>query len=106
MLYRRVAEKVEAWRINLEPRPDWVQRLIDAGRVVLHASRDPENAENSGLSSCEVKTWHGGTRRLGLGDYVTCDGEGRVDAQRAAVFQEHYQPAGTKTCACGRAVSL
>lgn len=80
--YRSIPQEVEAFRLGIDPMPDWFMDRVTENNVILHM---PDGAT--------VKTWEG-NREIPCGDWFVRDGHGSIIPWKHSVFERTYETCG------------
>jgi hypothetical protein len=77
------SQPIHAFRIGIDPYPDWFQKEVDAGNIILRANA------GEGRMAAEIKAYYG-TENAMHGDFVVRAGE-KITAFAPEEFGKLYE---------------
>lgn len=90
MKYRKKPVVIEAFRMGIDPRPDWFQDKVTTNEIVTYAMGEDEGPFHSRKTYCEIKTLEG-TMRGGYGDYIIKGVQGEIYPCKPDIFDATYE---------------
>ncbi|KGE20050.1 hypothetical protein PWYN_12400 [Paenibacillus wynnii] len=93
--FRKKPVVIEAFRIGIDPRPDWFQDKVTSNEIVTYtAVANPENLR-SGIRDqegvwCDIQTLEG-VMRGNHGDYIIQGVNGEVYPCKLGIFEKTYE---------------
>jgi hypothetical protein len=95
MRYRKKPVVIEAFRMGVDPRPDWFQDEVTAGNITTHlvsGEADDSNPWNHKKTYCLIRTLEG-IMRGEYGDYIIQGVRGEVYPCNPDIFEATYEKA-------------
>jgi hypothetical protein len=95
MRYRKKPVVIEAFRMGVDPRPDWFQNEVTAGNITTHLVDDvidDGNPWNHKKTCCTIKTLEG-IMRGEYGDYIIRGVKGEIYPCKPNIFEATYEKA-------------
>lgn len=95
MKYRKKPIVIEAFRMGIDPRPDWFQREVARDRIIICLTNDEinyGNPRNHKKTCCIIKTLEG--KMCGdYGDYIIRGVQGEIYPCKPDIFEATYEAA-------------
>ena len=95
MKYRKKPIVIEAFRMGIDPRPDWFQSEVTKNRIITHLTNDEiddGNPWNHKKACCTIKTLEGDM--IGnYGDYIIQGVRGEIYPCKPDIFEATYEAA-------------
>ena len=95
MRYRKKPVVIEAFRMGIDPRPDWFQSAVTENKVATHLV-DPGDEDESPFKfkkiCCTIKTLEG-EMRGDYGDYIIQGVRGEIYPCKPDIFEATYEAA-------------
>ena len=95
MRYKKKPVVIEAFRMGIDPRPDWFQDEITAGNITTQLADgeiDDGNPWNHKKTCCMIKTLEG-VMRGNYGDYIIRGVKGEIYPCKPDIFIATYEAA-------------
>lgn len=95
MKYRKKPIVVEAFRMGIDPRPDWFQSEVAKNRIITDLTDDEindGNPWNHKKTCCIIKTLEG-EMRGDYGDYIIQGVQGEIYPCKPDIFEATYEVA-------------
>ena len=95
MKYRKKPVVVEAFRMGIDPRPDWFQNEVTKNRIITDLTDDEindGNPWNHKKTCCIIKTLEG-EMRGDYGDYIIQGVQGEIYPCKPDIFEATYEVA-------------
>jgi hypothetical protein len=95
MRYQKKPVVIEAFRMGVDPRPDWFQNEVTAGNITTHlvdGEIDDGNPWNHKNTCCTIKTLEG-IMRGEYGDYIIRGVKGEIYPCKPDIFEMTYEAA-------------
>lgn len=90
--YRKKPVIVEAFKMGIDPIPDWFMDKVTANEVILHSVPFHESRpHNYGQTYCDIMTLEG-TMRGDYGDYIIKGVQGEIYPCKPDIFEQTYEP--------------
>jgi hypothetical protein len=90
--YRKKPVVVEAFRIGIDPMPDWFMDKVSANKAILYmVPFDESRPKNYGQTWCEIKTLEG-TMIGSYGNYIIKGVNGEIYPCKPDIFEKTYDP--------------
>lgn len=87
MKYRKKPVVIEAFRMGIDPRPDWFQREVAKDRIIIYLTNDDHKK-----TCCTIKTLEG--KMCGdYGDYIIRGVRGEIYPCKPDIFEATYEAA-------------
>ena len=95
MKYRKKPVVIEAFRMGIDPRPDWFQSAVTENKVVTHLvdlRDEDESPFKFKKTCCTIKTLEG-EMRGDYGDYIIQGVRGEIYPCKPDIFEATYEAA-------------
>lgn len=91
MRYRKKPVVIEAFRMGLDPRPDWFQDRVSQGTITTYGVCDRPSPFEFIETYCDIETLEG-TMRGNYGDYIIKGVQGEIYPCKPDIFEATYEP--------------
>lgn len=90
--YRKLPVEIEAFRMGIDPRPDWFQDKVSENEITTHLVDVDMNDGPFGFNEtyCMIKTLEG-VMRGDYGDYIIKGIKGEIYPCKPDVFEQTYE---------------
>jgi hypothetical protein len=88
--YRKKPVVIDAFRMGIDPRPDWFQDKVSTNEIITHAWRESFSPFDHSTTWCEIKTLEG-TMRGDYGDYIIQGVNGEVYPCKPDIFEKTHE---------------
>lgn len=90
--YRKKPVVIEAFKMGIDPRPDWFQDEVTKGSIITYYITDPPNNPFEFTKTyCKIKTLEGDM--IGdYGDYIIQGVNGEIYPCKSDIFEKTYEP--------------
>lgn len=90
MKYRKKPVVVEAFRMGINPHPDWFQDKVSSNDIITYAYGNSEGPFIFRKTYCDIKTLEG-TMRADYGDYIIKGIQGEIYHCKPDIFEATYE---------------
>lgn len=94
--YRNSPVEIEAFRMGIDPRPDWFQDKVNANEIVTMLDDDAVDKDGNPFefhrTRCHIVTLKG-VMKGDYGDYIIKDVRGEVYPCKPDIFEKTYESA-------------
>lgn len=91
MKYRKKPIVIDAFRMGMDPRPDWFQDKVSANEIITYSDDPDKGPFEFRRTYCDIKTLEG-TMRGDFGDYIIRGVQGEVYPCKPDIFEKTYEP--------------
>lgn len=90
--YRKKPVVIEAFKMGIDPRPDWFQDKVSSGEIITHVVEGSQsnNPFDKAKTYCAIQTLEG-TMRGDYGDYIIKDIKGEIYPCKPDIFESTYE---------------
>ncbi|MEK4360856.1 hypothetical protein NYE48_28005 [Paenibacillus sp. FSL M7-1455] len=90
--YRKKPVVIEAFRMGIDPRPDWFQDKVSTNEITTYLAPGEDDDGPFGFSKtcCDIKTLEG-VMRADYGDWVIQGVNGEVYPCKPDIFEKTYE---------------
>lgn len=88
--YRKKPVVIEAFRMGIDPRPDWFQDKVSSNDIITYADKKDEGPFNFRKTYCDIKTLEG-TMQGDYGDYIIKGVQGEIYPCKPDIFEATYE---------------
>lgn len=93
MKYRKKPVVIEAFKMGMDPRPDWFQDKVSENEITTHLEDDEDGGPFQFKETyCLIKTLEG-VMRGDYGDWIIKGVKGEVYPCKPDIFEQTYEPA-------------
>ena len=91
MRFKKKPVVIEAFRMGIDPRPDWFQDAVTSGDIKTHrVDEPPSTVFDHGETYCTIKTLEG-EMTGNYGDYIIQGVKGEVYPCKPDIFEATYE---------------
>lgn len=88
--YRKKPVVIEAFRMGMDPRPDWFQDKVTTNEIITYSEDPNAGPFDMTRTYCDIKTLEG-TMRGDYGDYIIQGVKGEVSPCKPDIFATTYE---------------
>lgn len=90
--FRKKPVVIEAFRMGIDPRPDWFQEKVTINEIITHSLNDDEHSNPFEFQKtwCFIKTPEGEIKG-DYGDYIIKGVDGKIYPCKPDIFEATYE---------------